>query len=97
VRDEFFGFLRNLTIAVKSTSLFRAIRVFVNALSTAEPKWLARWQEEGVYKKLRAKRYGAKKFVLHDDPVRQGKSVSKPPHKGSRWIRRMRRDYWVKG
>jgi isoleucyl-tRNA synthetase len=37
-------------------------------LPTAEPERLARWQEEGLYGQLRAKRRGAPKFVLHDGP-----------------------------
>src|ERR1700716_2142111 len=37
-------------------------------LPTAEPLALARWTEMGLYGKIRARRRGAPKFVLHDGP-----------------------------
>ncbi len=37
-------------------------------LPTKEPETVARWQEMGLYKKLRASAAGREKFVLHDGP-----------------------------
>src|SRR5215210_6107595 len=37
-------------------------------LPTSEPEALARWSAMGLYGKIRAKRQGAPKFVLHDGP-----------------------------
>ncbi|HVJ26615.1 MAG TPA: isoleucine--tRNA ligase [Vicinamibacterales bacterium] len=37
-------------------------------LQTAEPQALARWQEMGLYEKIREARAGRPKFVLHDGP-----------------------------
>ena len=37
-------------------------------LQTAEPEWLARWQEMGLYEQIRKSRVGRPKFVLHDGP-----------------------------
>jgi isoleucyl-tRNA synthetase len=37
-------------------------------LPAAEPEALARWREMGLYERLRARRAGAPKFVLHDGP-----------------------------
>jgi isoleucyl-tRNA synthetase len=37
-------------------------------LQTAEPQALARWQEMGLYERIREKRAGRPKFVLHDGP-----------------------------
>src|SRR5256885_6765927 len=37
-------------------------------LPTSEPETLARWQEMDLYGKIRARRKGAPKFVLHDGP-----------------------------
>jgi isoleucyl-tRNA synthetase len=37
-------------------------------LPTAEPQMLARWAEMDLYGKIRARRAGAPKFVLHDGP-----------------------------
>ena len=37
-------------------------------LQTAEPQALARWQELGIYERIREKRAGRTKFVLHDGP-----------------------------
>ncbi|MBI3400611.1 MAG: isoleucine--tRNA ligase [Acidobacteria bacterium] len=37
-------------------------------LPTAEPETLARWQAMDLYGKIRARRAGAPKFVLHDGP-----------------------------
>ena len=33
-----------------------------------EPKWLARWQEMGIYHRLRQARAGAPVYILHDGP-----------------------------
>ena len=37
-------------------------------LQTAEPEWLARWQEMGLYDQIRKSREGRPAFVLHDGP-----------------------------
>ena len=37
-------------------------------LAKREPGWVKAWDEQGVYKKLRAARVGAPKFILHDGP-----------------------------
>ncbi|HSH85990.1 MAG TPA: isoleucine--tRNA ligase [Methylophilus sp.] len=37
-------------------------------LSKREPAWLASWQQRKVYDRIRTKRQGAKKFILHDGP-----------------------------
>jgi isoleucyl-tRNA synthetase len=37
-------------------------------LQTTEPQALARWEETGLYGKIRARRKGAPRFVLHDGP-----------------------------
>src|SRR5258707_5963422 len=37
-------------------------------LPEAEPKWLARWEEMGLYQKLRQAAKGRPLFVLHDGP-----------------------------
>ena len=37
-------------------------------LPKREPGWIAQWNEQGVYKKLRDARHGAPLFVLHDGP-----------------------------
>ena len=37
-------------------------------LSQREPQMLAEWVTKGVYKKIRAKRVGCKRFILHDGP-----------------------------
>ncbi|MEP6915609.1 MAG: class I tRNA ligase family protein, partial [Acidobacteriota bacterium] len=37
-------------------------------LQTAEPQALARWQEMGLYERIREHRAGRPKFVLHDGP-----------------------------
>src|SRR5438477_827429 len=37
-------------------------------LQTAEPEWLECWSAMDVYGKIRARRQGAPKFVLHDGP-----------------------------
>ena len=38
-------------------------------LPEAEPRWLARWAEMGLYGKLRARAKGRPLFVLHDGPI----------------------------
>src|SRR5262249_55555514 len=38
------------------------------SLTTAEPQALARWKAMGLYARLRERRAGRKKFVLHDGP-----------------------------
>ena len=37
-------------------------------LTQREPGWVQGWEDKGIYKKLRAARAGAPKFVLHDGP-----------------------------
>ena len=37
-------------------------------LAKREPKWVAQWQEAGVYKRIRAFSKGRPLFVLHDGP-----------------------------
>ena len=37
-------------------------------LAKREPKWVAEWQEKGVYKRIRAASKGRPLFVLHDGP-----------------------------
>ncbi|HSI45301.1 MAG TPA: isoleucine--tRNA ligase [Methylophilus sp.] len=37
-------------------------------LAKREPAWLASWQQRKVYDRIRTKRQGAKKFILHDGP-----------------------------
>ncbi|CDS50625.1 Isoleucyl-tRNA synthetase [Polaromonas sp. CG9_12] len=37
-------------------------------LPRREAGWTQEWEEQGIYKKLRAARCGAEKFVLHDGP-----------------------------
>jgi isoleucyl-tRNA synthetase len=37
-------------------------------LPRREPGWVAQWNEQGLYKKLRDARHGAPLFVLHDGP-----------------------------
>ena len=37
-------------------------------LAKREPLWVKRWQEFKLYQKIRKKRKGAKKFILHDGP-----------------------------
>ena len=38
------------------------------SLQTAEPRAIARWEEDGLYERIRTQRKGAPKFVLHDGP-----------------------------
>jgi isoleucyl-tRNA synthetase len=37
-------------------------------LPKREPGWVAKWNDEGLYQRLRAARHGAPLFVLHDGP-----------------------------
>ena len=37
-------------------------------LAKREPKWVAQWQENGIYRKIRAASKGRPKFILHDGP-----------------------------
>src|SRR5881227_1372418 len=37
-------------------------------LQTVEPEWLERWSQIDLYGKIRARRKGATRFVLHDGP-----------------------------
>ncbi len=52
-------------------------------LPKREPNWVKDWEEKGIYKKLRAARTGAPKFVLHDGPpyangqIHMGHAVNK--------------------
>ena len=52
-------------------------------LPKREPLWVKQWEDQGIYKKLRAARCGAPKFVLHDGPpyangqIHMGHAVNK--------------------
>jgi isoleucyl-tRNA synthetase len=52
-------------------------------LPKREPAWVKAWEEQGIYKRLRASRAGAPKFVLHDGPpyangqIHMGHAVNK--------------------
>jgi len=52
-------------------------------LPKREPQWVQTWDEQGLYRKLRAARCGAPKFVLHDGPpyangqIHMGHAVNK--------------------
>src|SRR5450830_1233430 len=52
-------------------------------LPKREPLWVKQWEEQGVYKKLRASRCGCEKFILHDGPpyangqIHMGHAVNK--------------------
>ena len=52
-------------------------------LPKREPAWVKAWEEQGLYKQLRAARRGALKFVLHDGPpyangqIHMGHAVNK--------------------
>ena len=52
-------------------------------LPKREPGWVKEWDDKGLYKKLRAVRAGAPKFVLHDGPpyangqIHMGHAVNK--------------------
>ncbi|MDD5324675.1 MAG: isoleucine--tRNA ligase [Polaromonas sp.] len=52
-------------------------------LPKREPGWVKEWEDQGLYKKLRAARCGAPKFVLHDGPpyangqIHMGHAVNK--------------------
>jgi len=37
-------------------------------LAQKEPQFLAKWEQEGLYSKIRVKSRGKKSFVLHDGP-----------------------------
>ena len=37
-------------------------------LPKREPGWVQQWQDQGLYKRLRAARAGREKFILHDGP-----------------------------
>ena len=37
-------------------------------LARREPEWLQRWQDDGIYARLRDQRRGQPRFVLHDGP-----------------------------
>jgi isoleucyl-tRNA synthetase len=37
-------------------------------LPQREPEWIRRWEEQGIYQRLREARRGRPKFVLHDGP-----------------------------
>ncbi len=37
-------------------------------LPKREPQWLERWEEEGLYTRIRSARRGQAKFILHDGP-----------------------------
>ena len=52
-------------------------------LPKREPGWVKDWEDQGIYKKLRAARQGAPRFVLHDGPpyangqIHMGHAVNK--------------------
>jgi isoleucyl-tRNA synthetase len=52
-------------------------------LPRREPQWVKEWEEQGLYRKLRAARCGHEKFVLHDGPpyangqIHMGHAVNK--------------------
>ncbi len=52
-------------------------------LPRREPGWIAQWEREGVYQRLRAARIGQPKFILHDGPpyangqIHMGHAVNK--------------------
>ena len=52
-------------------------------LPRREPVWVKEWEDQGLYKKLRAARCGREKFVLHDGPpyangqIHMGHAVNK--------------------
>jgi len=52
-------------------------------LPKREPGWVKNWEDQGLYKKLRAARAGCPKFVLHDGPpyangqIHMGHAVNK--------------------
>ncbi len=52
-------------------------------LARREPAWVQRWQDEGIYRRLRDARRGAPLFVLHDGPpyangaIHMGHAVNK--------------------
>ncbi len=52
-------------------------------LPKREPGWVKAWEDQGIYKRLRASRAGAPKFVLHDGPpyangqIHMGHAVNK--------------------
>ncbi len=52
-------------------------------LPKREPQWIAEWNENGLYQRLRAARAGRPKFVLHDGPpyangqIHMGHAVNK--------------------
>ena len=52
-------------------------------LPKREPQWVAEWNEQGIYKKLRDARCGRPKFILHDGPpyangqIHMGHAVNK--------------------
>ena len=52
-------------------------------LPKREPGWVKEWEDQGLYKKLRAARCGHEKFVLHDGPpyangqIHMGHAVNK--------------------
>ncbi|MBI3079097.1 MAG: isoleucine--tRNA ligase [Deltaproteobacteria bacterium] len=37
-------------------------------LPTAEPRWLRRWEEQGLYAKIVARARGRERYILHDGP-----------------------------
>ncbi|RYF76420.1 MAG: isoleucine--tRNA ligase, partial [Comamonadaceae bacterium] len=52
-------------------------------MAKREPGWIAQWEEEGRYQRLRDARHGAPKFILHDGPpyangqIHMGHAVNK--------------------
>ncbi|MGJ7484881.1 isoleucine--tRNA ligase [Variovorax sp. LT2P21] len=52
-------------------------------MAKREPGWVKEWEDQGLYKRLRAARVGAPKFILHDGPpyangqIHMGHAVNK--------------------
>ena len=52
-------------------------------MARREPGWVAEWNDEGRYHRLRDARHGAPKFILHDGPpyangqIHMGHAVNK--------------------
>src|SRR5262245_65142948 len=61
-------------------------------LAKREPQWVRKWQEKGVYKRLRAIARGRPKFVLHDGPPYANGSI----HIGTA-LNKILKDLVVKG
>ena len=45
-------------------------------LQAAEPQALARWKEMGLYERIRERRAGRPRYVLHDGPALRQRATS---------------------